>query len=117
MHRPPPSAIGTAHHRQIQHEEKGEFRPADHTEPGRVVPFLRKADDIAIPTPETIPGAVESTYNQTEGRSRSRWAFTGQVEYVGGAEGERMRTQLAAVLRDLLEWAAEQGRDDDREAA
>lgn len=91
------------------------MRRADQTESGRVVSFPRKADDIEIPTPETMPNAVESTYNRTEGRSG--WAFTGQVEYVGGAEGERMRTQLAAVLRDLLEWAAEQGRDDDREAA
>jgi hypothetical protein len=30
------------------------------------------------------------------------------VTRIGGAEGERLRGELAAVIRDLLEWAAQQ---------
>jgi hypothetical protein len=32
--------------------------------------------------------------------------FTGHVTYLGGAEGERLRGELAQVVRDLLLWAA-----------
>ncbi|MFG3253675.1 hypothetical protein [Streptomyces sp. NPDC048172] len=31
--------------------------------------------------------------------------FTGHVSYLTGAEGERLRADLALVLRDLLAWA------------
>jgi hypothetical protein len=82
----------------------------------RVVPFPRKPADDAIPSRKGIPGADGSTYNRPDERQPG-WGFTGQVEYVGGAEGDRMRAQLADVIRDLLEWAANQSRDQDREAA
>lgn len=32
--------------------------------------------------------------------------YSGHVTYIGGAEGERLRDALAAVSRDLLDWAA-----------
>jgi hypothetical protein len=85
-------------------------------EPARVIPFPRKPPDNAIPTTKPDPGTAESTYNRPDER-RPGWLFTGQVEYVGGSEGDRMRAQLADVIRELLEWAAGQSRDQDREAA
>jgi len=49
------------------------------------------------------------SYCQTGPRRVSR-TYTGHVTYVGGAEGERLRRELAAVVRDLLEWAARRDR-------
>lgn len=40
-------------------------------------------------------------------RSDTRWAFTTSVRWVGGAEGDWLRRELARVLRDLLAWARE----------
>jgi hypothetical protein len=36
-----------------------------------------------------------------------RRRYHGFVERVGGAEGERLREDLAAAIRDLLNWAAQ----------
>lgn len=44
-------------------------------------------------------------YNGENRRSRGR-SYSGHVTYIGGAEGERLRDALAAVSRDLLDWAA-----------
>lgn len=88
----------------------------DQAEAAQVLPLPRKSPDSAIPTTELDPGAAESTYNGPDER-RPGWQFTGQVEYIGGAEGDRMRAQFATVIRELLEWAAGQSRDQDREAA
>lgn len=57
-------------------------------------------------------------YNQIGNRTKS-WAFSGHVRYVSGAEGDRLRGELAAVIRDLLDWAATQRAEqvDDQEAA
>jgi hypothetical protein len=93
-----------------------EYPQSDPAESGQVLPFPRKPPDNAIPTPELNPDATGSTYNRPDER-RPGWTFTGQVEYVGGAEGDRMRAQLADVIRQLLEWAAGQSQDQDREAA
>ena len=46
-------------------------------------------------------------YDQAKLDGGSR-RFAGHVNHVGGAEGERLRAELAAVIRDLLAWAAEQ---------
>lgn len=40
-------------------------------------------------------------------RSDTRWTFTTSVRWVGDAEGEWLRRELASVLRDLLTWARE----------
>jgi len=45
------------------------------------------------------------SYCQTGPRRISR-TYTGHVTYVDGAEGERLRRELAAIVRDLLEWAS-----------
>jgi len=57
-------------------------------------------------------------YNQIRNRTKN-WTFSGHVRYVSGAEGDRLRGELAAVIRDLLDWAATQRAEqaDDQEAA
>ena len=45
-------------------------------------------------------------YDHTQQQGGAR-RFSGHVNHVGGAEGERLRAELATVIRDLLEWAAE----------
>jgi hypothetical protein len=53
-----------------------------------------------------------------------RRRFTGEVTYIGGAERERIRKELTAVIADLLEWAEQrqsrtdqtEPREDDRAA-
>lgn len=46
----------------------------------------------------------EFRYDQTWKRGKRRH-YSGFVERVGGADGERLREDLAAALRDLLDWA------------
>ncbi|MFC4859498.1 hypothetical protein [Actinophytocola glycyrrhizae] len=46
----------------------------------------------------------EFRYDQTWKRGKRRH-YNGFVERVGGAEGERLRQDLTAALRDLLDWA------------
>lgn len=48
-------------------------------------------------------------YDHTQRQGGIR-RFSGHVNHVGGAEGERLRAELAAVIRDLLAWAAEHSR-------
>lgn len=60
----------------------------------------------------------ERQYNQIRNRTKN-WTFSGHVRYVSGAEGDRLRGELAAVIRDLLDWAATRRAEqaDDQEAA
>ena len=53
------------------------------------------------------PGRPEFQYKQTWKRGKHR-RYHGFVERVGGAEGERLREDLAVAIRDLLDWAAQQ---------
>lgn len=46
-------------------------------------------------------------YNQPSGRGHAM-RYLGTVEKVGGAEGDRLCRELTAVLRDLLDWIADQ---------
>lgn len=74
--------------------------------------------DIPVPAPPDQPqhqdgsrpdnGLVEPgfRYEQTWKRGKRR-RYHGFVERVGGVEGERLREDLAAALRDLLDWAAQ----------
>ena len=48
----------------------------------------------------------EFLYDQTWKRGKRR-RYNGFIERVGGAEGEQLRENLAAVVRDLLDWAAQ----------
>ncbi|MDX8036567.1 hypothetical protein SK803_40775 [Lentzea sp. BCCO 10_0856] len=60
----------------------------------------------------------ERQYNQMRNRTKN-WTSSGHVRYVSGAEGDRLRGELAAVIRDLLDWASTQRVEqaDDQEAA
>lgn len=62
-------------------------------------------------------GSVESDfrYDQTWLRGQRR-RYHGHVERIGGAEGERLREDLAAVVRDLLDWATQHDDRDDPES-
>lgn len=60
----------------------------------------------------------EFRYDQTWKRRKHRH-YNGFVERVGGMEGKRLRENLAAAIRDLLDWAAQHTetqitRDDNR---
>lgn len=46
-------------------------------------------------------------YDQPSGRGHSM-CYLGTVHPVGGVEGDRLRRELTAVLRDLLDWIADQ---------
>ncbi|GAA5155872.1 hypothetical protein GCM10023321_30310 [Pseudonocardia eucalypti] len=37
--------------------------------------------------------------------------YSGQIQRVGGSEGRRLQAELAAVVRELLVWAAEDRED------
>jgi hypothetical protein len=89
------------------------MRP-DHTPPREGEPEHNpKAAEHGEPAPEDQQGNLADplgepptwSYCQTGPRGTSR-TYTGYVTYVGGAEGERLGRELAAVVRDLLEWAA-----------
>jgi len=40
------------------------------------------------------------------GRQGRRWVFHGEVQTISGPEADRIRAELADVIRDLLLWAA-----------
>ncbi|KAA9163207.1 hypothetical protein FPZ12_009375 [Amycolatopsis acidicola] len=69
---------------------------ADTTENAVVIPFPRRST--------TDPAW---TYRQSGHRTRSR-RFVGTAIRVGGAEGRRLRRELASITADLLRWAAQQ---------
>jgi hypothetical protein len=78
---------------------------------GPVVPRPRPTPDDH---PENLPdiGADQQIWqdNQTGKRGKQR-RVTGHVTRIGGAEGERLRGELATIIRDLLNWAAQQSND------
>lgn len=84
--------------------------PDDHddNQDAVVIPLPRKAPDDDI-------GNLHQTglsqpvwwYDQTRKRGGDRH-FSGLVNHVHGAEAERLRGELAEVVRELLAWAAEQ---------
>ncbi|MGH3428463.1 MAG: hypothetical protein ACREP9_00915 [Candidatus Dormibacteraceae bacterium] len=87
----------------------------DHGSPNRDseepdTPAVPQAHNNPDSTPDTGSDQEIFRYVQTSKRGRSR-TFTGHVTYVGGAEGERLRRELAAVTRDLLEWARSRSND------
>ncbi|MGH3759873.1 hypothetical protein [Actinophytocola sp.] len=77
------------------------------------------ATEIGIPSPrssldDTIENLAELGsddlvwwYDQPRKRGSDR-RYWGQVERVGGPEGDQLRENLAAVIRDLLNWARQQ---------
>lgn len=80
---------------------------------GVVVPLPRKPpDDDVENLPEIATDQAIWWYDQKRKRGGDR-RFSGHINRIGGAEGERLRGELAAVIRDLLRWAAEQQSHDE----
>jgi hypothetical protein len=84
---------------------------------GQLIPLPRRPSDGISAGEETAPIA-HSRYDRSGPVGRD-WAFSGQVEYVGGSEGDQMRAAVADAVRQLLEWAVDkQHREsEEREAA
>ena len=70
--------------------------------PTIVVPAREQHDDSQ---PENGLVEPDFQYDQTWKRGKRR-RYKGYVERVGGAEREHLRESLAAVIRDLLDWAS-----------
>ncbi|MEV0049041.1 hypothetical protein AB0H34_00910 [Saccharopolyspora shandongensis] len=77
----------------------------DHT--ASIIPLPRRAPDDNLP--ETGTDQPFWRYDQKRTRGDDH-RFTGRVTRVGGAEGERLRGELADVIGDLLRWARSQER-------
>ncbi len=69
--------------------------------------------------PEAQDARVVGLRPPSEGRPGRRWVFHGEVETISGPEADRIRAELADVIRDLLLWAADEatGNESDEEAA
>ncbi len=97
----------------------GQLGPAGDPAGGVDIPWPRRpADDLpVIDRPvvdnagDVLPdiGSVEPKwrYDQTWSRGKRR-RYNGYVDRIDGAEGARLRENLAAAVRDLLDWAAHQ---------
>jgi hypothetical protein len=64
------------------------------------------AVDDADSTEGTVIPFPQATRNPNKHRTE-RWKLAVDVRGVGGAEGEWLRRELAAVVRELLLWARE----------
>lgn len=73
-----------------------------------VIPPPRQApDDHLEDLAQTSSDQPIWWYDQKRKRGGDR-RYSGHVNHVHGAEGERLRGEFAAVIGDLLEWAAQQ---------
>lgn len=100
-------------HTNTPHEPHDNDTGTGNDHEGVVVPLPRKApDDDVENLPKTGHEQDVWCYDQQQKRVRSR-RFSGHINRVGGAEGQRLRGELAAVIRDLVYWAAEQPSRDD----
>jgi hypothetical protein len=82
------------------------------------VPFDRMPRPRPVPDndgehlPDTIFGEAEWWYYQrAQGKRGKDRRYTGRVQRIGGSAGEKIRAELAATIRDLLEWAKQQQDD------
>lgn len=96
---------------QTSADHSGKCRPIDTTNlvprprpPAEPVEHL--TDPIPAISPNTGADQAEWCYYETRKRGTQR-RYTGQINTVSGPEGERVRSELAAVTRELLKWALE----------
>jgi hypothetical protein len=62
--------------------------------------------------PRPIDGFESSDWSYRQHRrGKADRQYVGRVRRIGGAEGERLRSNLAATIAELLMWAAEQQRE------
>jgi hypothetical protein len=81
-----------------------------------VVPLQQSFINLDAQPPETGSDDTVWWYHQKR-RGGSIRDYSGRITYVGGAEGQRIRQDLTAVLAGLLTWAAEHSLPQDRDAA
>lgn len=85
---------------------------ADDDRDAVVIPLPRKAPDEDIDNlPHTCSDQPVWWYDQTRERCGDR-RYSGHVNHIHGAEAERLRRELADVIRDLLDWAARRSTGD-----
>ena len=72
-----------------------------------VIPLTRKTFDSSENPSGTGSGQPVWWYDQKRKRGNDR-SYSGQVNHIHGAEAERLRGELADVIRDLLDWAVQQ---------
>ncbi|MGP4018813.1 hypothetical protein [Saccharopolyspora sp. 5N708] len=102
------------HHRTPDEPDDQPPSTDDHAAP--IVPLPCTApDDHIEQLPETGPDQPVWQYDPKRTRGNARH-FTGHVTRVGGAEGQRLRGELADVIGDLLRWARTQHHGEDRDA-
>jgi hypothetical protein len=70
-------------------------------DPGGAVEQRSAASDA-----EVLPLRPGTRPDGERGRSDRRWVFHGEVRTISGPEADRIRAELADVIRDLLLWAA-----------
>jgi hypothetical protein len=69
------------------------------------IPSPRPAPDDHIEVlPESGSGEPLWWYDQPRKRGEDR-RYWGEVEWIGGPEGDRLREKLNDIVRDLLHWA------------
>jgi hypothetical protein len=79
---------------------------------GFPIPSPRPAvDDYIKNLPEIDSDNPAWSYDQPRKRGNNRH-YRGHVDRIGGTEGDRLRGDLAAIVRDLLDWAARQTASD-----
>jgi len=83
--------------------EASQYRTPETTDGAVVIPFSRRNTGT-----DAAGGDQAWSYEQRFRGGRRH--FTGEVTYIGGAEGERIRGELAAAIADLLRWARQQAR-------
>lgn len=72
------------------------------------IPSPRPAPDNHMENlPKTGPPQPVWWYDQPRKRGNNL-RYTGHVTRIGGAEGDRIRGELTAIIRDLLDWATQQ---------
>jgi hypothetical protein len=73
-----------------------------------VIPLPRYAPDNDVENlPKTGSDQPVWWYDQKRKRGGDR-RYSGYVNHIHGAEGERLRGEFAAVIGELLDWAAQQ---------
>ena len=76
-------------------------------------------DAVVIPLPRQAPDDYLESLHQTGSDQPVWWydqewkrggdrRYSGHVNHIHGAEGERLRGEFAAVIDELLDWAAQQ---------
>jgi len=81
-----------------------------------VIPLGQSFVNLDAEHPETESDETVWWYHQ-KCRGGNIRDYSGRITYVGGAEGQRIREDLTAVIAKLLKWATERDLTQDKDAA